>query len=80
MKWGYFQTIKDEDYGFCDIDSTIGVNIERIYDESEDEDCFIFLFSQSILHETLHLIIAKILFNLYSKGEEEIVEGMVTNE
>ncbi|MBN2112115.1 hypothetical protein JW707_03370 [Candidatus Woesearchaeota archaeon] len=69
--------IRDKDYGFSE-DSTIGINIERIWRESKDEDIFIDEFAGTHTHELLHIVLEDI--KLPDAVEEEVIRAMLNEE
>jgi len=69
--------IKDQDYGFVK-NGTIGINIERIWLETEREAKFIREFARTYTHEMLHLVIARAIRNRKwtEIGEERAVRRL----
>ncbi len=77
MSGNTFQIINDKDYGFMSQDIEIGINVERIWNESRNENKFVREFSECYQHETIHMEIAKVLFDYFKKEEELLVELMI---
>lgn len=69
--------INDEDYGFME-NRVIGVNIQRIWFESEDENEFIQEFARTYAHELLHILLESL--DLPELEEEEIIRAMLGEE
>jgi len=68
---------KDQDYGFVK-NNVIGINIERIWLETNQETRFIREFAKTYAHELLHLTLAKALKNKKrtDAGEEKVIRKL----
>ncbi len=66
--------IHDQDYGFTE-NGIIGVNIERMWLEAQDEESFIHEFASTYAHEMLHIVLAGL--GLPDIVEEEIIRAML---
>ncbi len=71
---GSLKVIRDQDYGFTN-EGVIGVNIERLWRETQDEEIFVQEFACTYAHEMLHIVLAGI--NLPDVVEEEIIRAML---
>jgi len=69
--------LNDGDYGFTE-NGVIGVNIERLWVETQDEEIFIREFSSTYAHETLHIALADV--ELPDVVEEEVIRAMLGEE
>ena len=66
--------IKDQDYGFIE-NGVVGINVERLWLEFQDEEAFIHEFASTYAHEMLHIALAP--FGLPEVVEEEVIRAML---
>lgn len=71
--------VKDERkswYGYCE-NSQISVNIQLLWEESENEDKFIKDFSRTYTHELLHDLIDELFWDVRYYTEEKYIRKML---
>lgn len=66
--------MQNQDYGFAE-SGIIGVNIEKIWLETGNEDMFIAEFASTYAHELLHILLAGL--NLPDLVEEEVIRAIL---
>jgi hypothetical protein len=66
----------DDCYGLCENGFSQYYNLTKLWQDYEDEDDFIEVFAQTVLHELLHEEIRENISDLFEEREEEIIETM----
>ncbi len=76
-----FRKITGRFYGQSDeVEGEVQVNVELIWNLTQNEDKFIKIFSQTHSHELLHIIIAGIVDQLFYFKEEKIIRSILGEE
>lgn len=68
-------------YGFVKFgEPTIHINLERIWWETREWESFVQLYSETVLHEHLHVLIDEIVSDWKYDKEEELIRAITGEE
>jgi hypothetical protein len=65
------QIESDDNYGYCDKEGNLHINIQKIWEDNKNEDLFIEHYSKVYTHELLH----DLLFDYYNKNHPIYLYG-----
>ncbi len=79
VKAKIFKIIPEKLYGqvLNEFTGEIGVNVEYIWKEAQNENKFIKEFARTYAHEVMHLLVGAIIEDLYFLGEEKTIRDLL---